>query len=203
VEEKLNRRNNYGKGKGQAYRGKGQQTGRGKFSVQKGEAESSSQPEQPQKGRDFKGRISFQRGWGRGRNHEVRCYTCGKTGHMSWDCLEGATRQGNVQVAQAETEQRVPKDHVEILEAGESLLMRITFLKTSKEVHEPEQRKTLFKTMCKSQGKCCKLIIDNGRIDNLVSIEMVEKLGLQSEIHPTPYRVSWLQKGHQVLVNEQ
>jgi len=32
---------------------------------------------------------------------------------------------------------------------------------------------------------------------------MVEKSGLQREKHPTPYRVSWLQKGHQVLVNEQ
>ena len=62
VEEKLNRRNNSRKGKGQPYRGKGQQTGRGKFSVQKGEAESSSQPEQPQRGRDFRGRRYFQRG---------------------------------------------------------------------------------------------------------------------------------------------
>jgi len=68
---------------------------------------------------------------------------------MSWDCPEGATRQGNIQVAQAETRQRVPKNHVEILEVGEALLMRRTLLKPSKEVHEPEQRKILFKTMCK------------------------------------------------------
>ena len=81
--------------------------------------------------------------------------------------------------------------------------MRRTFLKPSKELHEPLQRKNLFRTMCKSQGKCCKLIIDNGSTDNLVSIEMVEKLGLQKEKHPTPYRISWLQKGHHVLVNEQ
>ena len=73
---------------------------------------------------------------------------------MSWDCLEGAGRQGNIQVAQAETEQRVPKNHVEIPEAGEALLMRTTLLKPSKEVHELEHRKILFKTMCKSQGKC-------------------------------------------------
>lgn len=42
VEEKLNRRNNSRKGKGQAYRGKGPHTGRGKPSVQKEEVESSS-----------------------------------------------------------------------------------------------------------------------------------------------------------------
>ena len=68
---------------------------------------------------------------------------------MSWDCPKGAARQGNVQVAQAETKQRVPENHVEILEAGEALLMR-TLLKPSKEVHEPELRKSLFKSMCKS-----------------------------------------------------
>ena len=62
--------------------------------------------------------------------------------------------------------------------------MRRTSLKPNKEVHEPAERKNLFRTMCKSQGKCCKLIIDNGSIGNLVSVEMVE------------YIVSWLQKGH-------
>jgi hypothetical protein len=59
-------------------------------------------------------------------------------------------------------------------------------------VHEPSQRKNLFGTMCKSKGKCCKLIIDNGSIDNLVSVEMVEKLGLQKDMHPTPYKFSCL-----------
>jgi hypothetical protein len=32
---------------------------------------------------------------------------------------------------------------------------------------------------------------------------MVEKLGLQKVAHLTPYKVSWLQKGHQILVSEQ
>ena len=32
---------------------------------------------------------------------------------------------------------------------------------------------------------------------------MVEKLGLKRLKHPTPYKVSWLQKGHQLLVDEQ
>eukprot|EP00253_Pinus_taeda_P032216 PITA_32216 len=61
------------------------------------------------------------------------------------------------------------------------------------------QRKSLFRTVCKSQGKCCKMIIESRSTDNLVSVEMVEKLGLKLLKHPTPYRVSWLQKGHQLL----
>ena len=57
--------------------------------------------------------------------------------------------------------------------------------------------------MCKVQGKCCKMVIDSGSIDNLVSIEMVEKLSLKKTKHPVPYKVSWLHKGHQILVSEQ
>jgi hypothetical protein len=32
---------------------------------------------------------------------------------------------------------------------------------------------------------------------------MVEKMGLKKKIHHIPYKVSYLQKGHQLLVNEQ
>jgi len=47
------------------------------------------------------------------------------------------------------------------------------------------------------------MVIDNGSTDNLVSIEIVEKLSLKKNKHPVPYKVSWLQKGHQILVSEQ
>ena len=47
------------------------------------------------------------------------------------------------------------------------------------------------------------MIIDSESIDNLVATEMVEKLGLKQLKHPTPYKVSWLQKGHRLLVYEQ
>ena len=46
------------------------------------------------------------------------------------------------------------------------------------------------------------MVIDSGSTDNLVSTKMVEKLGLKRMKHPTPYKVSWLQKGPQLLVNE-
>ena len=47
------------------------------------------------------------------------------------------------------------------------------------------------------------VVIGSGSIDNMVSTKMVEKLGLERMKHPTPYKVSWLHKGHQLLVNEQ
>ena len=76
-------------------------------------------------------------------------------------------------------------------------------LKIEKEVIEPTQSKTFFKTVCKVQGKCCQLVIDSGSTNNLVSTEVVEKLKLKAMKHPTPYKVSWLQKGHQLIVNKQ
>lgn len=54
-----------------------------------------------------------------------------------------------------------------------------------------------------SHGQPCTLIIASGSTNNLVAREMVEKLGLKRLKHPTPYRVQWLQEGHQLLVDEQ
>ena len=65
-----------------------------------------------------------------------------------------------------------------------------------KEEQEPTQRRNLFRTMYKEKGRCCKLIIENGSTNNLVSMEMVNKLGLNKITHPTPYRACSLQKGH-------
>ena len=53
------------------------------------------------------------------------------------------------------------------------------------------------------KDRVCKVIIDSGSTDNLVSIKMVEQLKLKTNAHPNPYKVSWLQKGHQVMVSQQ
>ena len=46
-------------------------------------------------------------------------------------------------------------------------------------------------------------MIDYRSTDNLVSTKVIEKLKLPTMKHPIPYKVSWLQNGHQLLVNEQ
>jgi hypothetical protein len=47
------------------------------------------------------------------------------------------------------------------------------------------------------------VIIGSGSTDNLVSMDMVEKLELETTTHPSLYKVLWLQKGHQVMVTKQ
>lgn len=169
----------------------------GKEQQQKDEASSSNQQVQPDRNNDNRGGRNASRGRGRGRGGQVRCYTCGQPGHMSWNCPENVARQREAQVVQAEPE--APKE-LEVTEnypeQGEALLLR-------KVIDESVQRRSLFKKVCKAEGKCCKLIIDSGSTDNLVSTEMVKKLKLRKTVHPEPCKVAWLQKGHQVLVSEQ
>ena len=82
--------------------------------------------------------------------------------------------------------------------------MRKVLLTPEKEVQESSaQRTRLFRTACKTKDRKCKVIVDSGSTNNLVSTEMVEKLELETTDHPSPYKVSWLQKGHQVSVTKQ
>eukprot|EP00253_Pinus_taeda_P010651 PITA_10651 len=135
---------------------------------------------------------------------DIRCYTCGEWGHGSWDYPHNkVTNHRNVNVAKPKEEKPQIADKEESPKVGESLLLKRVLLKAEKETREPTQGKSLFRTTCMCKGKCCKIIIDSGSTDNLVSTKMVDKLGLVKTVHPIPYKVSWLQKGHQLIVIEQ
>jgi hypothetical protein len=68
-------------------------------------------------------------------------------------------------------------------------MMQKVILTPEKEVESSVQRNRLFWTACKTKDWACKVIVDSGSTDNLVSIEMVEKLELETIEHPSPYRV--------------
>ncbi len=154
----------------------------------------------------MRGSRSSQLGKGNGRRRGVgyQCYKCHKWGHRSFECPEAdQAGQRGAYVAQLEEVTTPPQEAQNAPETGEALVLDKVLFKPVKEVTEQAQWKALFRTFCKSRGKCCKLIINSDSIDNLVSIEMVEKLELKRLKHPTHYKVSWLQKGHQLLVDEQ
>eukprot|EP00253_Pinus_taeda_P007800 PITA_07800 len=141
------------------------------------------------------------RGASRGKGQSYgRGRTANSNEEGSSSKASGSTDRGDSAREEATTP---PQEAENAPEIGEALVLHKVLLKPVKEVTEQTQRKSLFRTICKSRGKCCKLIIDSGSTDNLVSIEMVEKLELKHLKHPNPYRVSWLQKGHQLLVDEQ
>eukprot|EP00253_Pinus_taeda_P004479 PITA_04479 len=205
AEEKINRKQNNRRGRGSG-RGRGQSYGRGKSAANNEEGSSSKTSGTADKGDSTRGGRSYQRGRGngRGRGTGFQCYRCQKWGHRSFECPEvEQTGQRGTYMVQPEEADTQPREVEDVAETGEALLLNKVLLKPIKEVSEPTQRKSLFQTVCKSHGKCCKVIIDSGSTDNLVATEMVEKLGLKRLKHPTPYKVSWLQKGHQLLVDEQ
>ena len=76
-------------------------------------------------------------------------------------------------------------------------------IKPEMEPKELVHQTSLFKTACKMKDMVCKVIIDSGSTDSLVSTEMVGKMELKTTAHPRPYKVLWLQKGHQVMVSQQ
>ena len=159
-----------------------------------------------------RGRNSYNGGRGRhsygGRGSHfatMKCYNCGNLGHPAYRCpdkpssSQGERRNNYVQEDQVSCHnQEVNLDS----EKGENLMFRRILLKEpSKE--EPKERRSLFRVKCKILGKVCKVIVDSGSMDNIISEEAVQKLQLVRTPHDHPYRVTWLNKGHKVLVNEQ
>ena len=87
-------------------------------------------------------------------------------------------------------------------EVGESLMIRRKFPKVTIP-EEPLQRKALFQINCTVQGKVCKIVVDSGSTENMVSCEMVNKLNLKRIPYDFPYKVSWLSNVQSLIVNEQ
>jgi hypothetical protein len=59
-----------------------------------------------------------------------------------------------------------------------------------------------FQHTCILGGKVAKLIINPRSGMNIISEEVVRKLGLETKRHPTPYQLEWLTKGNEVRVSK-
>eukprot|EP00253_Pinus_taeda_P020051 PITA_20051 len=180
AEETITRKQNARRGRG-SDRGRGQSYGRGRISSNSEEGSNSKALGTTEKGDSFRGGRPYRRGRGNGREQ---------------------TFQRGTLVAQPEEAKAPPQEEENVPKTGEASVSNKVLLKPSNETAEQTQRKALLRIVCKSHRKCCKLIIDSGSTDNLVATEMVETLGLKWLKHRTPYKVSWLQTGHQLLVDE-
>jgi hypothetical protein len=136
---------------------------------------------------------------GRGRGGVITCFTCGKDRHKAVDCPDRKMDRGKYHITEAQRRDAESED----ADSGRSLGMNKILLAHEKEVDSSVERSRLFKTTCTTKERKCKVIVDSGSTDNLISSEMVEKLELETTKHPSPYKVSWLQKGHRVSVTKQ
>ena len=66
---------------------------------------------------------------------------------------------------------------------------------------EQEQRNNLFHTKGVVKERCIRIIIDGGSCNNLASVDMVEKLALQTKPHPRPYYIQWFNNSGKVKIS--
>jgi hypothetical protein len=179
AEEKMSRK--------QGQRGQGRGQPRGKTVVQDRnqkpkEEWKKPQPQTERGGSSQRGKYAKQRGQytnnntfscargrGRGKGGVVKCFTCGKNGHKSYECPDKKKEGGETHIVEAQRWNVEAED----VEGGRSLVMRKVLLMPVSEAENPVQRNSLFRTACKTKDRVCKVIVDSGSIDNLVSMEMV------------------------------
>lgn len=65
------------------------------------------------------------------------------------------------------------------------------------------QGHSIFQTQFKCRGKVCKVVVSSGSLENIVSIEMVEKLNLPRKPLESPYRAYGVSNDQWVDVKEQ
>ncbi|KAA3473485.1 mutant gag-pol polyprotein [Gossypium australe] len=120
------------------------------------------------------------------RSRDIKCFKCLGRGHIASQC---PNRQTMVMRADGEIETEDEKN----MSPSQTLRTRKTWNDLLKESC----------SLCQVQGKVCSLIIDGGSCTNVASTLTVEKLGLSTTKHPTPYKLLWLNDGGESKVTKQ
>ena len=76
-------------------------------------------------------------------------------------------------------------------DVGTALVVRRSYL-TLRAVDDDWLRSNIFQSTCDNKGKVCKFVIDAYSCENLILGEAVQKLGIDTENHPKPYKLAWL-----------
>jgi len=118
-----------------------------------------------------------------------RCFKCQGLSHIAseypnrkvitlieWTAVKEDFEEEESEV-ESELEIEETQDEV-IEEADEGELLVLRRVLSNEKGDKDEQRENIFHTRCTTQGKICSLIIDGGSCANVVSLSMIEKLGL-------------------------
>ncbi|KAJ4728607.1 RNA-directed DNA polymerase [Melia azedarach] len=85
---------------------------------------------------------------------------------------------------------------------GEAVCCIVQKLLLTPKREEETQRNKIFRTRGTIKNKVCKVIIDSGSSENIVSKALVNALNLPIEKHPSPYKIGWIKKGTETHVTE-
>jgi hypothetical protein len=71
------------------------------------------------------------------------------------------------------------------------------------ELEDPKEAERLFHSKMWVKGSPLQFIIDSGIQKNLISVEVMKRLGLPTTAHPQPYTIGWLHQGWDLRVSRQ
>ena len=71
------------------------------------------------------------------------------------------------------------------------------------EPEESEAEERLFHSQMWVKGTPLHFVVDNGSQKNLISVEVIKRLGLPTTPHPQAYKIGWLIQGHGIRITQQ
>ena len=140
------------------------------------------------------------------RISNIQCHTCKGRGHFKKDCpnLKKVllTNDGYVTDDSSDKSESEKKDaNYCTFETGAPLssdggdgvnLMVHKVAHDDAPIIEKGQRQNVFQSICKIKDKNCKVVIDGGSYNNIISSDLVHALGISTWRQPQPYYVKWL-----------
>lgn len=147
------------------------------------------------------------------RTWALRCYTCGENGHIQSAC-PNQNRRGLINqdapldeepiydTYDSDSQQEADTEAIAGDTGANILVLRRNCL-LPRSSNESWLRTTLFRSTGTISGKICKIIIDCGSCTNVLSATAIKKLDLKSTAHPSPYKLTWLNKGVDITVSRQ
>ena len=154
-----------------------------------------------------------------GRSSDIQCHRCHGLGHVQRNCPSQrayiATEDGGYistsdveeddDVAAASDDNGGGHDDLFLGGASTATLRSIIVQRVlSTQVQQPDklQRHNLFQTFFAIKNRRARVIIDGGSCNNLVSSDLVKKLGLTTRPHPHPYHIQWLNDSGKAKVTQ-
>ena len=136
---------------------------------------------------------------------EIRCHRCQGMGHVQRECPSKrayvATEDGGY-ISASDIEEDVNNIEEANEDDGDTLSSEVTaayrsiivqhVLSAQMEQAEKQQRHNLFQIFFVINNRRARVIIESGSCNNLVSTDLVKKLGLTTRSHTRPYHIQWL-----------
>ena len=90
----------------------------------------------------------------------------------------------------------------QIIDADPSAIVATTKIQRE-DPKVPEEGERLFHSQMWVKGSPLQFLVDNGSQKNLISAEVVKRLGLPTIAHPQPYAIGWLHPGRDIRIRQQ